>query len=407
MARLSSMLNLEEIRRDPESLKARLRAKGVDSIVIDEIVTLDREHRRQQTEIQNLRSKHNAETGRFKAHPDSSADLAKLKEQRDQISQLESQARLTNAELRARLLAIPAPIDDALSSDSQEESSEATTQPEVMAAHGAYPRLREQGVLLYRSIVDHCVDTYVNRNFREAILPALLLQEILTGSGELPAMKDYWLKCEDDELFLAPSIESGLASLHHDEILAESQLPERWVSCGPTFNPQQANRPLHHYDRYLPYPYDQVAAFVYLKPEQRECIVSEVVGVLDILLQSLELPYRVVRIGAGRLGFAAESALWHEVWFPARSAYVPVGVTNSYGSYQARRTSTRFRDGGRRAEYTASVGQTVTMWLLLAAMLENHQQRDGSVALPIAIAERFGRPIIGSSGAGPQRTAAS
>jgi seryl-tRNA synthetase len=395
------MLNLDLLRREPEKFRTLLRQRGVTAERIDHILGLDASRRQMITELDMLRAEHKRASKKVGPQQAIGRDqLATLRQMSDEIKKLEEKLRAVQSQMESSLSGLPnlpreesLPVATTGTTIRRREAKTRADKPEAteLQCVGYKPILKNTGVLLERAIVNSLVETYAAQGYKEVMLPLLARPDAFLASGELPVMEGYLLKCLLDDLILTPSLEASLAYLYADDILPNNVLPLRHVSFGPAFNPSLIGCPKHRFDTRPAYPFGEVAAYSYTNPRHSEQEFSLLVNILEDALQQLNLPYQVVLLSVSNLGFASELSYWHKVWFPAKNAYVQVAATNSYGSFQARRSNTRFRPAsGEKPQYVCSVSQAISVGLLLASILENGQTSDGSVRLPKPLSTRLG-----------------
>jgi seryl-tRNA synthetase len=395
------MPSMEDFRGDTAVLKTRLESKGVSPEVVDEIVALDLEHRRVLAALEGLRAKHKRESGTAPASKPTADALTALQQQRDELSRLQDQERRLAEELQDRLHSIPAPV--AIDPGEQPGGQEYSVDPQWLPFGGQMPLLKGERVRILRATVELAMDEYSEGGFREAILPALIRPEVLEGAADLPTMDGYLLDTPLDNLFLVSSLIAPLSAMDAGSILPIKELPTRWVTWGPAFNPRFVSQPPHRWDVSPASPFDQIGSYVCVDEQGSKAEFERGIAVISRILETLQLAHQVRWVPASSLGFAAQSACEHVVWMPAEGRHVRVSLSESFGQYLCRRTRTRLRrDGDKRTEPAFSLGQSLSAGRLVAAVIENHQRPDGTILVPPAIAALFqrteGNPDGGNQG---------
>ncbi|MEO8424667.1 MAG: serine--tRNA ligase, partial [Actinomycetota bacterium] len=238
-------------------------------------------------------------------------------------------------------------------------------------------------VLLQFALVRHALDILMARGFTPVIPPVLVREEALYGTGFLPTEAVNIYKTEQDDLYLVGTSEVPLAALHMDEILDEEILPRRYAGYSTCFRREAGTYGKDLGGMFRVHQFDKVEMFSFSTPESSWDELELLVSVEEEILGSLEFPYRVVNIAAGDLGGSAAKKYDIEAWLPGQGRYRELTSCSNYTDYGARRARTRMRRTGGGVEVLHTLNGTATaIGRTLIAIMENHQQADGSVALP-------------------------
>ena len=250
-----------------------------------------------------------------------------------------------------------------------------------------FPLLVGDGARLIRALATLFLDMHRTRGYVEIAPPHLLRTTILEGTGHLPRYADDLDQLPADALALSPTAETQLVVLHADETLAEEALPLAYTACPPAFRREAGSAGARERGLIRQHQFDKVELVRIATPETADAAFATLLADAEETLQRLALPYRVVALCAGELPFAAERTVDLEVWMPGEGRYVEISSVSDCGTFQARGLHLRYRPkGGGRAGYPHTLnGSALALGRTLAALLENGQRADGSVALPSAL----------------------
>jgi seryl-tRNA synthetase len=233
------------------------------------------------------------------------------------------------------------------------------------------------------ALVRFALDVVEERGFRPVVPPVLVREEAMFGTGFLPTDAVNLYVTTEDELYLSGTSEVPLAALHMGEILEEADLPVRYAAYSTCFRREAGTYGKDLGGMFRVHQFDKVEMFVFATPETSWDVHEQMVSVQEDLVAALELPYRVVNVAAGDLGGSAAKKYDLEVWLPGQARYRELTSCSNCTDYQARRLQTRVRRSAGELEVVHTLNGTATaISRTLIAIMENHQQRDGSVALP-------------------------
>jgi len=260
--------------------------------------------------------------------------------------------------------------------------------------------LRGPAARLHRALAQYMLDLHTTRHgYTECYTPYIVNREILVGTGQLPKFKDdmFWVLRGGDEAqpeqYLISTSEIPLTNTVRERILEAGQLPIRLTAHSPCFRSEAGSAGRDTRGMIRQHQFDKVEMVQVVPPEASEAALEEMVGHAEQVLQGLELPYRVVLLSTGDMGFGATKTYDLEVWLPAQDTYREISSCSNCGAFQARRMQARFRNAQGKTEFVHTLnGSGVAVGRALVAVLENHQRADGSIAVPAAL-----RPYLGGA----------
>jgi len=403
MARLRP---IERIRQDPEAVRAALDARGLEA-PLDRIIELDAGARELRAESESLRAERNRAS---KGGPPSDEVKARMRDVGRRIAEIEAELKTLEVELDGHLLWIPNVIAGGVPPGKDEGDNAVVRQDgprplgfaakphwEVGEALGILdiPRgaklsgsrfyvLRGAGAALQRALITWMLDLQIGHGFEEIYPPFVTRKETLLASAHLPHFDANLYRDEDDDVWLIPTAETQLVSLHRDETVRVERLPLRYVAYTACFRREHmsAGRDVRGIKR--GHQFDKVEMVVLCKPEDSPSELRFMTGRAVDVLEKLELPVRVTERCTGDLGFAAMKGFDIDAWGPGVGEWLEVSSASDCGSFQAERANIRFRrDAGARLEHPHILNASgVALPRLMIAVLENYQQPDGSLVVP-------------------------
>jgi seryl-tRNA synthetase len=425
------MIDLVQLRRDPTTVKAALARRGVPASTMDEILELDREHRRLLQEAEAMRAQVkdlSRQVGEARRDKDLTSADALTAESRA-IGDLEQAAReatdATATLLRDKLLMIPnlpAPdVPDGLDENDNVEmrrwwvgmdqgASLPTYEAHQRVPHwdigaelgildleaGAklagsmFPLYRGAGARLLRALGFFALDRHMGE-YEEIRPPSFALTETMMSTGHLPKSADDMYAIERDGLWAIPTAEVPLTSMHRGEILDEARLPIRLTAQTACFRREAGAAGRDTRGLLRVHEFDKVELFAYCTPEQAEAAHADILARAEGLLQALGLTYRVLILCTGDLGTSAARTLDLEVFSPGVDRWLEVSSVSWFGDFQARRANVRYRTADGSTALVHTVNGSALAWARIwAAIVETYRQDDGSVALPEVLAPYLG-----------------
>ncbi|MCB0861762.1 MAG: serine--tRNA ligase [Solirubrobacterales bacterium] len=420
------MLDLKLIRSEPERIKAALERRGAAARV-DEILDLDERRRRLLPEIESARSQRKQESEKIgalkKAGEDATEQMEAVRQLKVKLEEMEAELETVETsltEVAATLPNLPDPTSpDGYTDEDAELVREVGEIPDfgfepkdhvqlagdgieleaaakVSGARFAY--LKGDLVMLEFALVRWALETLRAEGHEPVVPPILVREEALFGTGFLPGDRDQIYELEKDELYLAGTSEVPLAGLHADQILEADRLPLRYAGFSSCFRREAgaAGRDTHGIFRV--HQFDKVEMFSFVKPEDATAEHERILGIEEGILTALGLPYRVVNVAAGDLGGSAAKKFDCEAWIPSQNRYRELTSCSNTTDFQARRIGCRYRpEPGAAPEFVNTLnGTAIAVGRTIIALLENHQQADGTVKVP-EVLTGYGAPAsIGS-----------
>ena len=265
------------------------------------------------------------------------------------------------------------------------------TEKSSLIAKSRFVTLFNQAAKLERSLINFMLDLHVEKGYTEVLPPALVNTASLTGSGQLPKFAEESFRCADDDLWLTPTAEVPLTSLHRNEILPKESLPLKYVAYCPCFRREAGSYGRDTRGLIRLHQFNKVELYWFSNPDKSDEALDQITTDAEAVLQELELPYRVVELCTGDLGFSAKKTYDLEVWLPGANTFREISSCSNCGDFQARRSSIRTKDKNKKNILLHTLnGSGLAIGRTMAAILENGQQSDGSINLPKALIPYFG-----------------
>ena len=408
------MLDLKEIRRDPEGVRAALaRRGGEEGAAIDRVLELDERWRAETHAAEELRAKQKGasqEIGAAKARGEDPAEaMAAVRRLADDVKERQASAAAAQAELDTVLAQLPnlpdpdAPAQDTVLREVGEAGREgqdhlALAGERIDMERGArlsgsrFAYLRGDLVLLEFALVQWALHKLVGHGFEPVIPPVLVREEALYGTGFLPDTEQQIYHLPGDDLYLVGTSEVALASLHAGEIL--DAVPRRYAGWSSCFRREAGAAGKDTRGIIRVHQFDKLEMFCFVEPGDAKDEHERLLAIEEEILQELGVPYRVVDIAIDDLGASAARKFDCEAWLPGQAAYREVTSTSNTTDFQARRLDIRYRDRSHppgKPQTAATLNGTAVTWRHMIALLENGQQEDGSIALPACL-QAYGVP---------------
>lgn len=422
------MLDIRLIREKTDHVKERLAARNAAlPSLIDEVLAIDEQRRAAETERQKLQSDRNRiskEIGIAKKNgQDTSAIEAEVRGIGARIDQIGKDADAADERQRDLLLGIPnTPHDACPVGDSAEQNPEVRVwgekpkhdfEPKDHIALGtslgmldfeagtkisgsAFAVYRGAGAKLERSLISFLLDLHTTQHgYTEVQTPFVVKPECLVGTGQLPKFDDQLYKCERDNLYLIPTAEVPVTNLHREEIVALDKLPIQYAGYTPCFRSEAGASGLGTRGLIRMHQFDKVELVKITTPETSMAELESLTANAEKVLQLLGLRYRVIELCTGDLGFGSTKTYDIEVWAPGQGGYLEVSSCSNFGDYQARRMNLRYKDENGKNRFCHTLnGSGTALARLFVALVETHQQADGSIRIPEALRGHFGADSI-------------
>ena len=257
-----------------------------------------------------------------------------------------------------------------------------------------FPLYFGQGALMERALINFMIDLHSNHHgYQEVLPPFIVNRQSMTHTGQLPKFEEDLFKLEGMDYFLIPTAEVPVTNIHHSEILEEEELPRYYTAYTPCFRSEAGSHGKDTRGLIRQHQFNKVELVKFTLPEHSYNELELLLQNAESVLQNLEIPYRVITLCTGDLGFSAAKTYDIEVWMPAQGVYREISSCSNFESFQARRGNIRFRRNGRKGtEYVHTLnGSGLAVGRTFAAILENCQQPDGSVLIPKVL-----RPYMGN-----------
>jgi seryl-tRNA synthetase len=423
------MLSLEQIRNEPDTVRAGLVRRAEDEDCLDEILTLDSQRRSAITEGDQLRARRNQvsrEIGQARSQGQQPPDdvVAEMRDVGQQIGALEDTVRALDARMNELLLELPN-LPDATTPDGLDESGNTILrywgeprqfdfepQPHwdlaeqlgiidfqrgVKLAGSRFYTLNGYGARLERAIISWMLDLHGGEHgYTEMALPILVRREIMEGSGNLPRFADNLYHDEEDDLWLIPTAEVPVTNLHRDEILSAEELPLYYVAHTPCFRREKAAAGRDTRGIKRVHQFNKVEMYKFVEPDTSFDELESLLANAETVCQRLELPYRILQLCAGDISFPSAKSYDIEVWAAGSDEWLEVSSCSNCTDFQARRANVRYRPGaGERPRFVHTLnGSGLALPRVIIAILENNQQPDGSVVIPETLRPYTGFDVI-------------
>jgi seryl-tRNA synthetase len=417
------MLEIKFIRQNLAAVEAALEARG-QSIALEPFKTVDEQHRKTLQEIEDLRHRRNVvsdEIARLKKAGDPAEGLVlEMRSVSARIKELEKAETDTQERLSAILMGLPnlPHASVPLGRDSSEnpviktwgEPSRFDFEPKAhwdIGAHlkvldleraakitGArFPLYFDAGARLERALVNFMLDVHTREHgYREILPPFIVNRQSMTSTGQLPKFEQDLFKLEQWDYFLIPTAEVPLTNIHRDEILEEAALPLYYTAYTPCFRSEAGSHGKDTRGLIRQHQFNKVELVKFCKAEDSYAELESLLAQAESILSKLGLPYRVVLLCTGDMGFSAAKTYDIEVWMPSQNTYREISSCSNFEDFQARRGNIRFRRKGKKGTELVHTlnGSGLAAGRTFAAILENCQRSDGSVVIPEAL-----RPYMG------------
>lgn len=415
------MIDLKLLRDNPDAVRASQRARGEDPALVDALLSADAARRAAVSSADNLRAEQKAASKRVgKATADERpALLEHAKALAEQVKAAESAQADADRAFTAAHLAIANVIIDGVPAGGEDDFTvlDVVGEPRAIenpkdhlelgeslglidmergakVAGSRFYFLTGAGALLQLGLMQLAVRLATANGFTLMIPPVLVRPEVMAGTGFLGAHAEEIYRLEADDMYLVGTSEVPLAGYHADEIIDLSAGPRRYAGWSSCFRREAGSYGKDTRGIIRVHQFDKVEGFVYCKPEDAEAEHQRLLGWEREMLALIDVPYRVIDIAAGDLGASAARKFDCEAWVPTQQTYRELTSTSNCSTFQARRLSTRYRDDAGKPQIAATLNGTLATTRWLVAILENHQQPDGSVRLPEALVPFVGTEVL-------------
>ena len=417
------MLELRFTRENLELVKEKTKLRGIENSRIEDFEAVDIKRRELLAELESLRNKRKTVSGEIaelkKQERIADSLILEMREAGERIRDLEKQVSSIEENLQDIVMGIPNLCDDSVpvgkdDSDNVEvkkwgnipefafdpkphweigEKLEILDFERAAKLSGArFALLKGLGSKLERALINFMLDLHTQKHGYVEVLPPFLVNSTsMTATGQLPKFESDLFKIHDWDFYLIPTAEVPVTNIHRDETLAEKQLPIKYCSYTPCFRSEAGAAGKDTRGLIRQHQFDKVELVKFTRPEDSIAELESLLADAEEVLQLLKLPYRVVTLCTGDLGFSASKTYDIEVWMPAQNKYREISSCSNFGDFQARRGGIRYRprDSKKSGLVHTLNGSGLAVGRTLAAILENFQRDDGSILLPEVLEPYF------------------
>jgi len=412
------VIDLNLLREDPDAIKASQRARGRDESLVDQASEAEADRRKALADYENQRAEQNSHSKLVASAPkEQKAELvAAAQDLASRVRVANEHANKASEELDAIIWKIENVVIDGVPTGGEKDFAvlkEIGTKPSfsfeakdhvalgelldvIDIERGAkisgsrFYFLKGMGARLELALMNLALDLATKADFTALITPTLVRPDIMSGTGFLGEHADEIYYLPADDLYLTGTSEVALAGYHRDEIIDLSNGPLRYAGWSTCYRREAGSHGKDTRGILRVHQFNKLEMFSYIKPEEAEQEHEKLLAFQEQMLQACELPYRVIDTAAGDLGSAAARKYDAEAWVPTQGDYRELTSTSNCTTYQARRLNVRYRTEDGKTAIAATLNGTLATTRWLVAILENHQQADGSVKIPVAL-----RPYLG------------
>jgi seryl-tRNA synthetase len=423
------MLDMKYLRNNYVEVRAKLNHRGEDLSELDRFGELDERRRELINKAEILKAQRNEVTKQIsqlkKEKKDAEAAIKEMREVGDQIKEYDDELREIEATLENVMLSIPnIPHESVPVGEDEDDNVEARKWGEVPSfGFEAQPHwdiatnldildferagkvtgsrfvfYKGLGARLERALWSFMMDLHSEEHgYTEMLPPYIVNRTSMTGTGQLPKFEEDAFKLEDWDYFMVPTAEVPVTNYHRDEILNADELPKKYVAFSGSFRSEAGSAGRDTRGLIRQHQFNKVELVQFVKPEDSYQVLEELTGHAEKVLQLLKLPYRVMSMCTGDLGFTAAKKYDIEVWIPSQNTYREISSCSNFEAFQARRAGIRFRrEANGKPEYVHTLnGSGLAIGRTVAAILENYQQEDGTVKVPeVLIPYMGGKEVI-------------
>ena len=421
------MLDIRSIRENPEKVKAAMKTRNKDmDDLVDEILAIDEKRRELTTKRDALKAEQNAASKQIPAIKKAGGDISEIMQKMNAVKEAikADEAELNELEARQKSLILEFPNipneTTPLGKDDSEnveirrwgEPRKFDFEPKAHWDIGAELKIldpetaakvtgarfhfyRGLGARLERSIINFFLNTHTAHGYTEIFPPFMVNRASMTGTGQLPKFEEDAFKLTND-YFLIPTAEVPVTNMHRDEILDGAKLPISYCAYSACFRAEAGSAGRDTRGLIRQHQFNKVELVKFVKPEESYAELEKLTNDAERVLQLLGLPYRVVALSTGDIGFSSAKTYDIEVWLPSYNRYVEISSCSNFEDFQARRASIRYKEDQKdKAKLVHTLnGSGVAIGRTVAAILENYQNNDGSVTVPDVLRPYMGCDII-------------
>ena len=422
------MLDIKRIREDYEGVKAAVEKRCKGDFGLSKVPELDAKRREILVKVEQMKNRQNTVSKEIpklkKAGKDTSAIMAEMKELSADIKELDGEVAEIEKQLKDVLLGVPnTPYKDVQIGEDDSDNVELRRfmEPKTFdfepKAHwdigteldildfdraskisGArFTVYKGLGARLERAVINFMLDLHtVEQDYVEILPPFMVNRAAMTGTGQLPKFEEDMFYIPQKDFFLIPTAEVPVTNLRAQEIMPEAELPVYYTAYTPCFRAEAGSAGRDTRGLIRQHQFNKVELVKFVKPETSYDELEKLTADAEEVLKRLEIPYRVVRLSSGDLGFSSAMTYDIEVWMPSYGRYVEISSCSNFEDFQARRANIRYRNEATgKAEFVHTLnGSGLAVGRTVAAILENYQQKDGSVKIPEALKKYMGCELL-------------
>lgn len=420
------MLNIKKFRNDSENFIAGIERRGKGDFGSGSLAKLDEQRRAILKEVEALKNKKKTESARIpelKKQGEAVDELlAEMKKISDKTKELDKEVAEIEDKIEDLLLGIPniphESVPDGKDDSANVEIRKVGEVPFKNFKEKAHWELGDElgildferagkitgsrftvykglGARLERSIINFMLNTHVDNGYTEVMTPFMVNRKAMTGTGQLPKFEEDLFAVNAKDYFLIPTAEVPVTNLHSGEILNAEEVPKNYVAYTACFRKEAGAAGRDTKGLIRQHQFNKVELVKLVQPENSYEELDKLLSNAESILKKLELPYRVVKLCTGDLGFSAAMTYDIEVWMPSYGRYVEISSCSNFEDYQARRASIRMRNADNKPVFVHTLnGSGLAVGRTVAAILENCQQEDGSIKVPDVLQSYMGRELI-------------
>ena len=422
------MLDIKRIKKDKEQILKLMEKRGEKDFSLDEVIGLDDKRIALLQEVETLKNEQNTKSKQIPIYKKEGKDtvnlMQELKELSEKIKNLDEQVKSVEDELYMKMLCIPnVPNENVPQGTTDEDNIEVRkfleprkfdfeakahwdigTNLDILDFERAgkitgarFTLYKGLGSRLERAIISFFLDTHTDKHgYTEVMPPFMANDKSFIGTGQLPKFEEDMFKVNETSYFLVPTAEVPVTNIHRDEILNADELTKKYCAYTPCFRAEAGSAGRDTRGLIRQHQFNKVELVKFTKPEDSYEELEKLTKDAETMLQLLNIPYRVVKICSGDLGFTAAFKYDIEVWMPSYNRYVEISSCSNFEDFQARRANIKFRrDKNSKQEYVHTLnGSGLAVGRTLAAILENCQNEDGSVTIPDVLVKYMGTDKI-------------
>lgn len=413
------MLDIKRIRNEFEVVKELIEKRGKGDFGMSELLDLDKERREILADVEQMKNQQKTVSKQIpmfkKEGKDTTEIMAEMKKLSEDIKALDEKVKVVDETIKDKLLSIPnTPLADTPLGNSDEDNievrknGEPTTFNYEPKAHwdlGAdldiidferatkiagtrFNVLKGQGARLERALISFMLDLHTEEHgYQEVLPPFMVNRNSMIGTGQLPKFEDDMFHLPAKDFFLIPTAEVPVTNLYGGEILSNDQLPIYHTAFTPCFRKEAGSAGRDTRGLIRVHQFNKVELVKFAHPDQSDKELESLLAAAEEVLKRLKLPYRVVRLCGGDLGFSSAKTYDIEVWMPSYGRYLEISSCSNFEDYQARRANIRFRDAEtKKTRFVHTLnGSGLAIGRTFAAILENYQNEDGTITIPEAL----------------------